>query len=73
MLPTTVTISWRAQGLISVQMSSRKDAIAYLKSKNPGTKVLVAVGGATYENFAALNTKAIADVVKDFGFDGVRY
>lgn len=48
-----------------------KDAIAYLKSKNPGTKVLVAVGGATYQNFAALNTKAIADVVKDFGFDGV--
>lgn len=48
-----------------------KDAIAYLKSQNPGTKVLVAVGGATYQNFAALNTKAIADVVKDFGFDGV--
>ena len=48
-----------------------KDAIAYLKSKNPSTKVLVAVGGATYQNFAALNTKAIADVVKDFGFDGV--
>ncbi|MEH2023050.1 glycoside hydrolase family 18 protein [Nostoc sp.] len=48
-----------------------KDAIAYLKSKNPNTKVLVAVGGATYQNFAALNTKATADVVKDFGFDGV--
>lgn len=48
-----------------------KDAIAHLKSKNPNTKVLVAVGGATYQNFAALNTKAVADVVKDFGFDGV--
>lgn len=48
-----------------------KDAIAYLKSKNPDTKVLVAVGGATYQNFAALNTQAIADVVRDFGFDGV--
>ena len=48
-----------------------KEAIAYLKSNNPGTKVLVAVGGATYHNFAALNTKAIADVVEDFGFDGV--
>lgn len=48
-----------------------KDAIAHLKSKHPDTKVLVAVGGATYQNFAALNTKAIADVVKDFGFDGV--
>lgn len=48
-----------------------KDAIAYLKSKNPDTKVLVAVGGATYQNFTALNTQAIADVVRDFGFDGV--
>lgn len=48
-----------------------KGAIALLKSKNPGTKVLVAVGGATYHNFAGLNTKAIADVVRDFGFDGV--
>ena len=48
-----------------------KDAFAHLKSENPNTKVLVAVGGATYHNFAALNTKAIADVVKDFGFDGV--
>jgi hypothetical protein len=38
-----------------------KDAIAYLKSKNPNIKVLVAVGGATYQNFAALNTKAIAN------------
>ena len=33
--------------------------------------MLVAVCGATYQNFAALNTEAIADVVKDFGFDGV--
>ena len=48
-----------------------KDAIAYLKSKNPDTKVLVTVDGATYHNFAALKTKAIADVIKDFRFDGV--
>lgn len=48
-----------------------KDAIAYLKSKNPAP-MLVAVGGASYQNFAALNTKAITDdVVRDFGFDGV--
>lgn len=35
-----------------------KDAIAYLKSKNPNTKVLVAVSGATCQNFAALNTSS---------------
>lgn len=47
-----------------------KDAIALLKKRNPKTKVLVAVGGQTYTNFAKLNPKAVADVVKDFGFDG---
>ncbi|MDF5729631.1 MAG: hypothetical protein PUP92_16895 [Rhizonema sp. PD38] len=31
----------------------------------------MAVGEATYQNFATLNTKAIADLVRDFGFDGV--
>ncbi|MBW4670302.1 MAG: hypothetical protein KME60_23530 [Cyanomargarita calcarea GSE-NOS-MK-12-04C] len=48
-----------------------KGAIALLKQRNPNTKVLVAVGGATYHNFAGLNVGAIASVVKDFGFDGV--
>ncbi len=48
-----------------------KGAIALLKQRNPNTKVLVAVGGASYKNFANLNTGAIASVVKDFGFDGV--
>ena len=45
--------------------------ITSAKAPRNRTKVLVAVGGATYQNFAALNTKAIAHVVKDFGFDGV--
>lgn len=49
-----------------------KDAIALLKKRNPNTKVLLGVGGAEYrENFASLNTTAIANVVIDFGFDGV--
>ena len=48
-----------------------KDAIALLKKRNPKTKVLVAVGGQTYTNFAQINPKAIAKIVKDFGFDGV--
>ncbi len=48
-----------------------KDAIILLKRRNPKTKVLLAVGGLTYTNFAQLNSTAIANVVKDFGFDGV--
>ena len=48
-----------------------KDAIALLKQRNPGTKVLLSVGGASYTNFAQLNPTAIANVVADFGFDGV--
>ena len=48
-----------------------KEAIALLKQRNPKTKVLVSVGGDNYQNFADLNTTAIASVVKDFGFDGV--
>ncbi len=48
-----------------------KKAIALLKQRNPKTKVLVAVGGLTYTNFAQLNPTAISNVVKDFGFDGV--
>ncbi|MGH8002059.1 MAG: glycosyl hydrolase family 18 protein [Brasilonema sp.] len=48
-----------------------KDAIALLKQRNSGTKVLLSVGGASYTNFAQLNATAIANVVADFGFDGV--
>lgn len=48
-----------------------KESIALLKQRNPNTKVLVAVGGATYWEFSKLNTKAIAAFVKEFGLDGV--
>lgn len=48
-----------------------KDAIILLKQRHPKTKVLLAVGGLSYTNFAQLNSTAIANVVKDFGFDGV--
>lgn len=48
-----------------------KDAITLLKKYNPKTKVLVAVGGQTYTNFAQMNPQVIANIVKDFGFDGV--
>ena len=48
-----------------------KSAIALLKQRNPGTKVLVAVGGATYTNWNAMNTNAIVSFIKDFCLDGV--
>ncbi|KAL4439236.1 hypothetical protein ABPG77_004138 [Micractinium sp. CCAP 211/92] len=46
-------------------------ALALLKQRNPNTKVLVAVGGATYNNWAALNTVGIRRFVDTFGLDGV--
>jgi chitinase len=47
-----------------------RDAIRTLKANNPGTRVLLAVGGATYTNFAALNMQCVKDIVTDFGMDG---
>ena len=47
-----------------------KAAIAALKATQPNTRVMLAVGGATYTNFAALNTACIKNIVDDFGFDG---
>jgi len=47
-----------------------KDAIAALKSAHNNTRVLLAVGGATYVNFAGMNTQCIKDIVDDFGLDG---
>jgi chitinase len=48
-----------------------KEAILTLKTRNPATKVLIAVGGATYWDWDHLNADAIERVVQDFGFDGV--
>ncbi len=48
-----------------------KFAIAQLHRQNPGVKVLVAIGGATYTNWQNLNARAIADFVVDYGLDGV--
>jgi len=47
-----------------------KAAIAALKAAQPNTRVMLAVGGATYTNFAAMNTQCIEDLVDDFGCDG---
>jgi hypothetical protein len=40
-----------------------KDAVALLKQRNPHTKVLVAVGGATYTNWAQVGTVAVSEHV----------
>ena len=65
-------LTWAGTGLqFSSDPSVIKGAIALLKSRNPGTKVLVAVGGATYTSFNSLNGAAIAKFVADFGLDGV--
>jgi chitinase len=48
-----------------------KAAITALHQKNPGTRVMLSVGGATFPNFSSFNTGAIAAFVKDFGLDGV--
>jgi chitinase len=47
-----------------------KDAIATLKARQPNTRVLLAVGGATYTNFAGMNMRCVKDLIDDFGFDG---
>lgn len=46
-----------------------KDAIAALRSK--GVKVLLAVGGATYHNWAGLNPAGVAAFVNEFSLDGI--
>lgn len=65
-------LTWAGTGM---QFSSDprvvRDAISLLKQRYPHTKVLVAVGGATYTGFAAMNASAIAAFVKTFGLDGV--
>jgi chitinase len=48
-----------------------RDAVSALHQRNPGTKVLVSVGGATYTGWSSFNPGAVAAFVNDFGFDGV--
>ena len=65
-------MTWAGTGIqFSSDPATVKSEIALLKQKNPNTKVMVAVGGATYTNFAALNATSIANFVKTFGLDGV--
>lgn len=47
------------------------DAIALLKSRHPGTRVLLSVGGAVYRNWSALNADGLTKLTSDLGADGV--
>lgn len=46
-----------------------KESIAALRAK--GVKVLLAVGGASYTNWAGLNVAGVTAFVNEFGLDGV--
>ena len=48
-----------------------RDAVALLKRRHPGTRVLLSVGGATYTNWHGLDEAAVARLVRDLGADGV--
>lgn len=48
-----------------------KESISLLKSKNPRTKVLLSVGGATYSDWTNMNAAHVANFVATFGLDGV--
>ena len=64
--------SWAGTGInFSSDFATIKASIALLKQKNPGTQVLIAVGGATYTNWAGLNASAVGQLVTDLGLDGV--
>ena len=48
-----------------------KAAVAALHQNNPGTRVMISVGGATFPNFGGFKADTVAAFVKDFGLDGV--
>lgn len=56
-----------------MQFSSSKETVkkAIKIAQDKGQKVILAVGGATYNEWNKTNYKGIAQVINDFGFDGV--
>ncbi|WBW99067.1 cellulose binding domain-containing protein [Oceanirhabdus sp. W0125-5] len=65
-------LNFRTTGLeFSYEGVVLKEAIDYLKERNPETKVLLSVGGATYTNWGNLNVDDIVRFVQDFDLDGV--
>eukprot|EP00775_Hariotina_reticulata_P005809 gene5809-6049_t len=62
--PTTTGIQFSSTGPVV------KAGMAALKAAQPNTRILLAVGGASYTNFAATNPQCVKDIIDDFGFDG---
>jgi hypothetical protein len=48
-----------------------RDAVALLKRRHPGTRVLLSVGGSTYKNWNELALPEILAFVRDFNLDGI--
>lgn len=48
-----------------------KEAVALLRARNPGTRVLLSVGGAAYGRWDRFDPDALARLVGDLGLDGV--
>jgi chitinase len=48
-----------------------RDAVSMLKQRNPGTRVLLSVGGSAYVNWDRLDETALAALIRDLGLDGV--
>ena len=48
-----------------------REAAVLLRQRNPETRIVLSVGGATYEGWTDLNEDAIARLVSDLGLDGV--
>ena len=65
-------MTWEGTGLLfSSPPEVIKQAIALLKKRNPDTKLLLSVGGATYFNWLQLNAASAALFVQEFGLDGI--
>jgi chitinase len=48
-----------------------RDAIALLKKRNPGTRVILSLGPPVPSRWSRLNERAVARLVRDLGLDGV--
>ncbi len=48
-----------------------KGAITLLRQRQPGTKVILSVGGSAYPAWHRLNEEAVGRLVRDLGLDGV--
>lgn len=48
-----------------------RDSVRLLRQRQPGTRILLSVGGATYTNWHRLNEAALARLVADLALDGL--